>query len=140
LNVSDSKFFLRLTITIENTGEVLIAPNLLKVGIQQIVPWPKEILDRDALSKEPLNKSNTEFDFEYIVQNELTYGNGEFVIEPHEWDETHVDFVLPVSIKTITCYSYTRNDSKIFWCIKRKKEIGWHMTTIHDLKPTAAAN
>jgi len=61
LHITDAKCFLRLTITIENTSEVLIAPDLLKVGIQKVIPWPDKIINWDQLSGKPLNESDTEF-------------------------------------------------------------------------------
>jgi hypothetical protein len=131
---------MRLTITIENTGDVLIAPNLLKVGVQTIRPWPQSITDWDPLCQKPLNEKQGEYGFEYIVQNKITFDTGELEVEPHEHDETHVDLVLPTSALTVSCYSYVRNNSKKCRMFRHSSEIGWHTTTLHDLKPTEAPN
>ena len=136
--ISDSKCFLRLTITVENTGDVLIAPDMLKVGIHQIRPWPPPITGWDPLCTRPLNATNGEYEFDYLVKDEIKLAPAELQIEPHESDETNVDVVLPTSAQTISCYSYVRNTSKKRRVFRKSSEIGWHTTTLHDLKPAEA--
>ncbi|MCH7733085.1 MAG: hypothetical protein IIB44_11370 [Candidatus Marinimicrobia bacterium] len=49
-------------------------------------------------------------------------------IEPNEDDEILCDFLIDKDIQTIQVYSYLKNAEK------PGRDIGWGITTIHDLK------
>jgi hypothetical protein len=127
-HIDDRRVLLRITIAVENKGDVIISLDKGEVWIQQMVPWPSDsALDAIDSSKETDKNRKAEAEWPVLADRNLSGVKGH-EIEPGEFDEFHYDFVIDSNIKTVIVYSYVKNQTKL------GREIGWNKTSVYDVK------
>jgi hypothetical protein len=118
--IDDRHRMIRVTLRVENQSTVLIRPGKITVRIQQVKPWPADILDESKM----LEENESFYTWPLIAQRQVDSNRVE--IEPNESDEYPFDFVIDAGYATLAIYSYVENLKK------RRKHIGWTLTTIFD--------
>jgi hypothetical protein len=130
--IASDKVWLRVTITLQNTSKVLLSLVNARSWVQQVIPVDEETLTKILKGEEPLDEEGLEYLWPLAVdQKEKEWSKGSREIEPGESDQVHFDFLLGRDVETIIVYSYFRNAKKF----GRKKELGWQITNVYDLKP-----
>jgi hypothetical protein len=129
--IAKDKVWLRVTITLQNTSKVLLSLVNGRTWVQQVIPVDEDILTKLLKGEEPLDDEGLEYLWPLAVEKkEKEWSKGSREIEPGESDQVHFDFVLGPDVETIIVYSYFRNAKKF----GRKKELGWQITNVYDLK------
>ena len=137
----------RVEVTLENLGEVLISTEYIDTWINQVRPVPLNI-EVPMMAGEPLPyDSETEIQWPLVVGTEAMKKVQSAEMEPKEKELFLFDFVLTQPVTTIQIYSYVRNKAKkkpSFWeditaindgCnLPKERDIGWCRTTLYDLK------
>ena len=129
--MTNSQLLLNVAVTISNPGEVLLSLVSGEIRIQQILPPPSELLNSINQGHDPVEEGQTEVQWPLIASRKSKWEKGKLEIEPGESDQLQYDFILDAKVQTIQVYSYLRNAKK------RRREIGWGLTTIYDLQSSS---
>jgi hypothetical protein len=128
--MAEGKLLLHVTETVRNEGSILLSLECMQTRIQRVDPPPDDLLRSIAEGKPLLAEDKTEYLWPLIGLHERTWDRGQCEIEPNESQDIHHDFLIDAEVRVIEVYSYMRN------FVKRKREIGWNLTTFHDLCDT----
>jgi len=113
---------IRVSVTVRNTGLVLLQWKEGFVWLQQVLPcanvdWLTKQLDADSRCK-------SEADWPFVKKKVSLMGCIQ-EIEPGEFDTAHADFILSEELNAVLVYSHVSNAGK--------KSVGWNHTTFHDV-------
>jgi hypothetical protein len=122
--------FLRVTLRMTNTGNVLIPIAEGCTWIQQVTPVPTEIYDAVSTGKDPVQAGTTEVDWTMLQERKLNSPT-KYEIEPGETEEFHFDFTIPKSVSRVLIYSHVENPKKRGWFGREK--IGWNLSTVCEI-------
>jgi hypothetical protein len=128
--IARDKVWLRVTTTLQNTGNVLLSLVYGRTWIQQVRPLDEGIREKILHGQDPVQTKDTEIEWPLLSDKEISWEERELEIEPNESDQIHFDFILDSDVKTIVAYSYFRNAKKY----RRQKELGWQITRVYDLQ------
>ncbi len=123
--------FLRVSLIIENLGNVRIKLNKINTYLFKVKPWPPDILNYEKMHAEGYGYYNwpaVSEDSNRIIMPDKV------VIEPNELDEFHFDFVFESSVKAIFIYSYVENPTRKRWFFWKIIGIGWNLSTTYDIE------
>ena len=123
------KTLLQVSVTISNTGEVLLSPVFAEMRVQQLLPPLPDVVKCLEEGEDPVPDGDTEVQWPQLKERKTTWPAGEFEIEPGESDQICYDFFVDSEVTTVEVYSHFRNASK------RQSDIGWHLTSTYDLLP-----
>jgi hypothetical protein len=142
----NGKRAIRVIITIQNSGEILLKLSEGFTWIQQIEPLQAEFEGAIKCGNNFLKEGETEIQWPLI--GECNYSKkGKMEIEPGEDDQIICDFVIDSSIKRVLIYSHIENETKkvMTWLEKIKTDnvaedekkitgdgIGWNVSTLFD--------
>lgn len=119
----DDYRILRVSVKLENLGNVLIELRSGRVSIQAIRPvpddWKASILQGQAIPR----VEGREFEWPDIEEFPLEWGDNGYRIEPLESEEFHFDLKIADTIEAVQIYSYFKN-------VTEKRESGWNCTTV----------
>lgn len=122
------KVLVHVTVTIQNIGGILLSLQMVETRIHQVFPLPKKAADAVAKGESPIAPDSTEIDsWTELGRHRCNFQKNLFEVEPGEVQDIHHDFIIPGSVETVLIYSYLQNIKK------RNRDIGWDMTTFHDL-------
>lgn len=127
--LGDGFMLLSVRAGITNRGEVLLTIVSTEARVQQVLPPPSGLIDQLKGGEDPVPNDRTEMDWPMLKRKLTTPNVGDFQIEPGETDSIQYDFILGDGAQTVEVYTYIKNK------IVRKREIGWGVTTIYDIKP-----
>lgn len=137
--ISGDKILLRVIVKISNEGEILLPLVSGFTRVQQMMPWPPELLESIKQGKEFIKEGQAEVEWPLLRQRDLAFEKGEREIEPSETDELLLDFIIDSGTQVVVLYSYLRNERKPKWkwirIWKQRPEMGWNTTSIYDLRP-----
>jgi len=137
LLIGNEKALLRVTVTIQNVGNVLLTLGESTLRIQQILPLPAEVVEAIEQGKNPVNDGETEVRWPLIESRELDLANLPIKLEPGESDEIVYDFFVDGCPKTVKVYSYYSSAvnarHRIFF--RQVDPLGWKRTTTYDFVP-----
>jgi hypothetical protein len=129
--LTDDRVWVRVSVTVQNVSKVLLTLVEATCWVQQVKPADEEILAEIAKAKEPLDEEGLEYKWPLAAgAKKKTWPNGDRQIEPGESDQVHFDFNVGSEVETIIVYSYFENAKMR----TRKSELGWRMTSVHDLR------
>ena len=128
--LAEGKLLLHVTETVRNEGSILLSLKCIETRIQRVDPPPDTLLQSIAEGKPLLAEGKTEYLWPLIGLHERTWEKGQCEIEPDESQDIHHDFLIDADVRVIEVYSYMKNH------VKRKREIGWNLTTFHELGDT----
>lgn len=123
--ISEQHRVVRVKLTIHNHGEVLLPVSNGFTWIQQVKPWPPELLAAIAAGKSPLVDEETEVRWPLMDERKFAF-SGQKELEPGESDELNLDFVIDKSAEEILIYSHVDNDKKL------GRNMGWSVTSVHS--------
>ena len=162
-NLGNGKYWIRVTVTINNQGDVQIKLRKGFTELQQIKPIAlKDIEKAIAKGKDPVQTNLSYIIWPHIQRRELDGDYNYREIEPSEKEEIHVDFIIDDYIEIVQAYTCIENDKKIakvkkfkmtWWWkvltflpsnffrlfITRNETALWSKTTVYDLKPSGEA-
>jgi hypothetical protein len=125
--LGEGRIWVRVTVSMENKGNVLVAFSEAKTLLQQVVPLTRdfaaEIVSRGDLPRE---KDGPEIEWRTLA--ECTASPGRVELEPDESDTIAWDFVISERPKTIIAYTHLPNATK-----SRPGTPGWTVQTVYDL-------
>jgi len=125
--LSDGRILLQIDVMLANAGQVLLNVIYGILRIQFVSP-SSGVINGDNCG--PFPSEGREFPW-LSREKEYEFGKGECEVEPGEINQFHYDVLLPKGTTTIKVYSYYKNAAKY------RREIGWNLTTVHDLPNSA---
>ncbi|HEY0071607.1 MAG TPA: hypothetical protein VGE04_16705 [Chloroflexia bacterium] len=127
--VDDRNTLIRVLLTLENKGDVLIKLVEGCVRIYRMKPWPeKALLDPVSESRSPLKDGQNEIDWPLIAAQDLELPTGTVELEPGELANIPFDFIVQGDLEVAIVYSYLRNIHK------GKQDIGWDKSTTYVVR------
>jgi len=126
--LSDKKTLLTLNVKIINIGDVMISIESGEVRVQQVLPVPEEILEEIQKGEDPVKENEREIFWSIINERKCKLEKDEVEIEPGESDNIKFDFIIDSDIMVIEIYSHFKNIKK------QKRDLGWSLTSIYDLR------
>ena len=134
--ITDNRMLIRVSIMIENIGDVIMKPCEGEIWIQVIRPWPISISEAAVQKKSFIKPGKLEAEWPQL--RERKWKNRTQEIEPGETDAIHFDFTVSHQLETIQIYSHVLNPIKQPWIRwGGRRNIGWSTTTIHNLDPAS---
>lgn len=134
--ITADKLWVRVTVTLQNTGKVLLSLVSGVSWIQQVAPLDAEISEKIKNVEDPVSQGGSEIIWPLVEERKLSWGKGEREIEPSESDQIYFDFVVDSDLRTIVVYSYFTNVKKF----RRRKGLGWQIARVYDLRLDAETN
>jgi len=120
---------LSVEVTVSNSGEVLLSLISWEIIVRQMLPPRAELLR--VINDDQINQgAGTEIIewHEIAARKERKIKHEVFEIEPGESQQFSHSFLIDPEVKTILLDTYFQN-------VKKKgREVGWSLSTIHDLK------
>jgi hypothetical protein len=132
--VSPDKILLRVVVTVENQGEVLLCLQSGFAGVQQVAPCPEALIESVKTNGDIVKAGKQEAEWDTLAEKEITFTRKEREIEPGEEEDFNFDFLVDADIRTVLVYSYFRNENK------KNREVGWNKTTIYDLSSSCGVS
>jgi hypothetical protein len=130
-NLPDGQVLLHVNVLVANPGLIVLRIKEAEARVQQLLPLPDDVREAIELGKDPVPKGEREVPWALLSERTCEWKKRQFEIEPGEADESTWDFVLPSDVHTVEVYNYFRNAKK------RRKDIGWGLTTLYDVRPAA---
>jgi len=128
--ISASRIVLRVTLSIENKGDVLIRIKEGSLEVFQMLPCPDEVLAASGDNDEGTYvKGDSELKWKPIRKTEMPTERIPREIEPDETDELPFEFILDAKCRKVLIYSHFTNETKK----ESGEEIGWDKSTVYDL-------
>lgn len=131
--LSNSHRLVRVHLLIKNESDILLCMSKGHTWIQQMRPWPPELLHAANEGSEIVPPNQTEFSWPIIAERDFEF-HGQKEVEPKESDEIILDFVINIECEQILVYSFVENYAKV------GRNLGWNASTIVDISaPTHQA-
>jgi len=124
----NNKVLLRATVRICNEGEILLSLVSGFSRVQQMIPCSDDLCEVLRVRDDSDEQCEPEAEWPLLSERKLKFEKSEREIEPGEIDELHFDFIIDSDVQVIVIYSYLKNVKK------RRREIGWNVTSIYDLR------
>jgi len=134
-SITKDKSLLSVDVFITNRGEVLLSLISWEISIKQMLPPQaqlQQLLPRKADS--PKTTADQIIDWNLIASRKDKWKKGEFEVEPGEQHQIHSDFLIEAKVETILVESFSQNVKK------RKKQMEWSLSSIHNLQPQEKEN
>jgi len=133
VRLSDQNKMLVVDETLKNTGTVQLRIRKGGIRIVQVLPLPpiaqKKIQDRSSVLDSDKNKNGDIWNI--LQERQLTWPDGDLVIEPGESDELHNEFILQSNIDAVTVVSYIYNP--------QAENLAWRVIEMHDFRVSGFA-
>lgn len=124
------KVLLSIRTVVRNAGDVLLSLETGEVRVQQVLPLSDDLKAVLLGEGDLVGEGGTEVEWPLISSRRFQWEKGDCEIEPGESERVDADFILDSHVRTITAYSHFQNTKK------RKRDIGWGLTTVYDITPT----
>ncbi len=121
---------LHVVAIVTNVGGVLLSLESGITRVQQMLPVPPEFLNVVRERGDPIKEGDTEYLWPSLGERRMHWEKNPRELEPGENEEIHYDFVIDSEATRVEIYSYFKNTAK------HRREIGWHLTTLYNLKKT----
>jgi hypothetical protein len=118
---SENQRLLRVALNINNDGEVLLKASSGFTWIQQMKPWPAELLKSAQPNGGSAEYNETQIRWPLIAEKQFSQ---EREIEPKESEEIQMDFVIDKWYEQVLVYSFIENAAK------PGRHLGWEVTSI----------
>lgn len=134
IKLTDERLLLRVTIVVDNVGEVKLKFTKGEVRLSQILPLDPDVPSKFLAGQRLVKEGETEIIWPYADCYEpstgyykLEWQEGDFELEPKETDERYFDFIIAPDKRTLEVYSYLSN------VYKEGKEIGWLKSSFYTI-------
>ena len=131
---SEDERVVRVVVTVENRGEVLLRLGNAMVRLHRVLPMSEEVRAQIAGVKQtpPNMTAYLEWTPYYQQSTDWTTAGGE--LEPGETEELCYHFVVPQEIETVIIYSFIQNRSKVREPFPKEWPKRWHYITHPDAR------
>lgn len=134
LRLSDRNKMLVVDETLKNTGTVQLRIRKGGIRVVQLLPLPtivqKKIQDGSSVPDSDKNRKGDIWNA--LEDRQLTWPDGDLVIEPGESDELHNEFILQSNINAVTVISYVYNP--------QSENLAWRVIDMHDFRATECSS
>jgi hypothetical protein len=120
--LNDDTYLVRLTVAIENVGDVLLRLEESLVGVQQVLPVPEHLRTARLIGDE-----RPDIEWPFIDTTRQNRSGSE--IESGESAAFEFELFAPRTVRFVIVYSYFRN-------VMKPKAQGWNTSTLYDLQNT----
>jgi hypothetical protein len=134
--ITADKVWVRVIVTLQNTGKVLLSLVSGLAWIQQVLPLDDELREKIENSEDLFGEKESYIRWTLCEETKLNWEKGEHEIEPSETDQVYFDFIVDSELRTILIYTYFSNVKKF----KRSKSLGWQIAKVYDLNPDVEKN
>jgi len=124
--VSENERLVRVVLLVENKGEVLLRILDGFTWVQQMRPWPGEVIQGHAEAGKNAGKASAPSEIAWPLIAERPHKTIR-EIEPAEVDEICVDFIIDKGFEQVLVYSFLANSKK------SERKLGWMTSTVIDL-------
>jgi hypothetical protein len=122
-DISENERLVRVALLIENKSDVLLRLFDGYTWIQQMKPWPTEVIEK--YKDESRNPEEASAEAGWLLVSEKIHKN-ERELEPKEYDELSMDFIIGKEYEQILVYSFFENSQK------PGRHLGWTSSTVID--------
>jgi hypothetical protein len=130
-NLGNGKTLFHAIIEVDNIGDVFAKLEASEIRLLQVLPILAIIDKAVQCGEDPVKDGETEINWYQLGVRKLISEERLCEIEPGEKDTFHCDFVINDDVQSVMIYSYFQNEKK------RKKELGWTCSTMHDIENDA---
>jgi hypothetical protein len=138
LLLSDDVNLIRVNMKIKNTGNTVLESNRATLKIEQILPLPTFIEDKECVLKsiyndlKPYQTARTTpcFNWKILAKSEA---NLPFILEPGEEDSIDFEFAVSSRIKVIRIYGYFHNKT----LATDPNAMGWETSAYYDFSKSS---
>ncbi|WP_292916644.1 hypothetical protein [Nitrosomonas sp.] len=120
------KKLIHTTVTLKNTGKVMLYSRFAEIRLRQVLPLPIEVNERISQNYDLLLQDQTQVEWPLIAARQWHWDSGEFEIEPEESDAVHTEFVVDASVTLVQFYFFIKN--------AKKQNLGWSLAEMHKLE------
>ena len=133
-SLENDKVLLRVTVIVENVGNVLLRLGDCILRVQQILPLPVHVSRAIQEDLELVEEDLTEIQWSEIISRQRDFAKLPVQLEPGENDEIVYDFVIDSDIETVKIYTHYSSADRLrnMLILKNKDPLGWKRTTIYD--------
>jgi hypothetical protein len=121
--LDDDTYLVRVTIAIENVGDVLLRLEESVGAIQQVEPLPEEL--RTALKARGMASDQSELSWPFIDTRRHNWSGNE--IESGASASFEFELFAPRTVRFVLVHTYFRN-------ITKPADQGWNTSTLYELK------
>ncbi|HXA16187.1 MAG TPA: hypothetical protein VN380_04305 [Thermoanaerobaculia bacterium] len=129
--LNDDIYLVRLSVGIENIGDVLLRLEKSVGGIQQVVPIPDHVSPALRARGTAEASEQAEMDWPFIDARPRDWSGSE--IEPGESAAFDFELFAPRTVRFVLVYSYFKN-------VTKSGDQGWNTSTLYELRPSGAAD
>jgi hypothetical protein len=130
IDIDDERRLLRLDVTIENTGNIMLSLRSAEVRIEAVLPLSDRIERTLDGTMNQIVSEDDSFPWPAIRVRHSEWEDGKFELEPGENDDTHYEFIIPANQDVINIYTHFDNPVKQ----DEQPGIGWDHSTLVDLR------
>lgn len=125
------KTLVRVSVKVENVGDVLLSLTTGLVRIQIMRPVPSTLQAQIENGGTLQRTKEQEFQWPLWDEFPLAWSEAGYKIEPKESEEFHFDSSLDNTVEAVQVYSYFQN------VLEKRRELGWNCTTVQPIKRKA---
>jgi len=125
--LDDDVYLVRLTVAIENVGDVLLRLEKTLIGIQQVMPLPEYL--RTALQARGGREALEQPEIEWPFIDSRRRDRSGTEIESGESAAFDFELLAPRRVRFVIVYSYFRN-------VAKPADQGWNTSTLYELQNT----
>lgn len=130
VDIDNQRCLLRLDVTIENTGNVILQLFSGEVRVESILPLSRRIEKSLEIRKNPLEEGPAFFSWPVIRLRRSSWESGEFELEPNEKDTIRYEFIISRRYQVVNVFTHFDNPTKN----QNQRRIGWNHSTLIDLR------
>lgn len=122
-DISERERLVRVVLVVKNESDTLLRLFHGRTWIQQMKPWPIEVIEQYKEASEESAEASVEVGWLLISEKKH---DQEREIEPKESDEVSMDFIIDKGYEQILVYSFLENDRK------PGRHLGWSTSAVID--------
>lgn len=130
--LNHGKKLIHVTITIKNTGKVMLYSRFAEIRLRQVLPLSVGMDERIAQNYDLLLQDQTQVEWPLIAARQWHWDSGEFEIEPGESDALHTEFAADADVTVVQFYCFIKN--------AKKQNLGWSLVQMRKLGTESTEN
>jgi len=138
IGMPDNILLLRVSLWLENKGNILLEPSAVTLYVQKVLPWPADELG--ATPRQAVVQAGArEIDWPSLCEFELKASENTLpvkLIEPHESDAVHFDCLVPDNTEVVLVYAHVTAVRSSFFRKPAKEgpSVGWTASELYRIQ------